>query len=157
VTVSNGEVRLSWEECFEALVVGVRRFCNARQDERRQLYRPVWKHGYLPDLEGACAEKAFAKLSGLYWPATVQPDSREGDVSGWHIRSTTHEDGALILHERDADDARFALMTGFAPGFILRGGIDGATGKRLGKFQQRGDGAPAYYVDQHLLRTITKG
>jgi hypothetical protein len=73
------------------------------------------------DAEGSCAERAFAKWLGVYWEGAARPDRHVGDVADWHVRSTQHLDGYLLVHERDADDAKLVLLTGRAPAFTVRG------------------------------------
>lgn len=106
-------------------------------------------------IEGACAELAVAKATGSYWePVWSQTDDQRDDVEGWQVRSTARDNGALILHPTDPDDARFVLLVGLAPRYRIAGWIDGAAGKRQ-EFWRTDTGRPAFFVPQSALQPFS--
>ena len=105
------------------------------------------------DVESAAAEKAFAKGLGLYWAGSPDPDY-QGDVCGWHVRSTDREAGCLIVYLQDPDDARFALVVGEIPSFRIAGWCYGREAK-LAEFESGSRlRRPGFMVPQGRLRTF---
>ena len=106
-------------------------------------------------IEGSCAELAAAKATSRYWLASV--DFRErtaGDLAGGvEVRATERADGCLILHERDADDRPFVLVTGRAPHFDVRGWLRGGDGKRP-EWWRSDVRAPAWFVPVAALHPL---
>lgn len=146
-------VELTWFEAFRAAEAGVMRHIEALKRKRPQTYGSVNKPWDI-DIESAAAEMAVAKGLGVYWTAVAgRPENLPGDCGQYQVRSTTRENGCLILHDRDADDDVFVLVTGQVPMFTLRGWIRGAEGKNP-LYLSPGDGRPAYFVPQHALMTL---
>lgn len=71
------------------------------------------------DLLGARGEIAFAKATKLYWAPSVHTGKRP-DVGPFHVRTTTHSSGKLIVRPRDVSGL-FALVTGNDATYIVRG------------------------------------
>lgn len=102
-------------------------------------------------IEACASEMAVAKAYNLYWePVARRPENLAGDVGNLQVRSTWRENGRLILHDRDPDDAVFVLVTGKIPSFDVRGWILGRDGKAKEHWDE-GDGRPAYFVPQNVL------
>ena len=145
-------VTLGRDEWEWAIHVGMRRTLRAREARRVQVY------GVAPidaDVEGACAECAFAKYLGVYWEARTDPDRTVGDVGGWQVRSTVRDDGHLLLHREDADAGRYVLVTGRAPRLTVRGAIVARAGKRAEWWRQpRVDKSACFYVPQAALEPV---
>lgn len=143
-------VTLSWLEAYNAAQSGILRQIEALKHGRRPRYgQPLDDWGV--NIEGCAAEMAVAKAYGLYWePVARRPEDLAGDVSTLQIRSTWRENGRLIIHEHDPDDAPFILVTGKVPAFTIRGWIYGRDGKAV-EFWDEGDGRAAYFVQQSAL------
>jgi len=67
------------------------------------------KSDWATDIDGALAEMAFAKHMNFYWSASNR-SFKEPDVGEWHVRSTRHSDGHLIVRPNDVDpESRFVF------------------------------------------------
>ena len=74
--------------------------------DRMQGEKSTWDN----EIQGAIAELAWCKLSKTYWSGASELRAKDaGDVE---IRWTTHQNGGLIIYERDKDDARYVLARG---------------------------------------------
>lgn len=139
-----------------AAQAGTRRRIEALRLGRVPVYGDTKVHAeWGVDIEGAAAEMAVAKSFNLFWtPVVREPKELDGDVGfglqALQVRSTPRDNGRLILHDRDADDAVFVLVTGRLPEFHIRGWTTGREGKQA-RFQHPGDGRPAYFVPQESL------
>jgi len=146
-------VRLTWSEQLTAAHVGAMRRIGAMASGRPEPYgtpADLWA----VDIEAAAAELAVAKAVGLFWPMATRPDRNlAGDVGPFQVRHTTRENGRLILHDRDSDDAAFVLVRGSIPSFDVVGWIWGADGKDQ-RFRFKGDGRPAFFVPETDLVSI---
>lgn len=140
-------VKLNNSEVFLAATVGVRRMITSFMSPEMNKVANE-KFGWHSDIEGACAEMAFAKATGMYWGGTVNT-FKLPDVAGIQIRHTEYDNGHLIVREDDKDDEMFVLVTGKAPHFTVRGCLLGADAKRPEYF--RGEGYPAWFVPQSAL------
>jgi hypothetical protein len=105
------------------------------------------------DLNGACAELAFAKWVGVYWGAGVDT-FHVPDVGELHVRHTVRSDGSLVLRRHDADEPLYVLLTGEVPTFVIRGAMRGRDGKRSEWLRDPGDVFPAYFVPQSELVSV---
>lgn len=152
---------LTWDEALQAAIVGVQRHAKAKKDNRQNYYGEPDDEGALwnLDINAACAEKAYAKMTGRYWAATTDPDKHLGDVGGQGVRSTDKPNGCLILHPRDEDDRVFVLMVGSGRHWEFRGSIVARKGKQLGpdgkpRWWRTNVRTPAYFVPQSELDTV---
>lgn len=104
------------------------------------------------DVEGMLAEAAVARALGVFFsPVTGHLDTALGDViPGVQVRSTKYKSGSLLVHDSDADDDRFLLVTGSSGTYHLAGWIMGSKGK-LKKFIKEYKGRSAYWVPQSAL------
>jgi len=103
-----GAIHVGWERARDAYVRG--RTPNA---------------AHVDDLEGtyfvgAVGEKAFGKLTGLYWPGRWTPDRGRGDVGGWEVKASMHPTGRLIVRPDMPDGLRLVLMVPCARGDLRR-------------------------------------
>jgi len=145
------KVTLSWFEVFQGVQSGGMRRIEAMKHTRQPIYGEPNLDLWGLDIEAALAEIAVAKAYDLYWEGVARaPSQLRGDVSNLQVRSTYREDGCLILHEDDPDDALFVLVTGRAPTYTIRGWMKAAEGKSP-KWWREGDGRPAFFVPQTAL------
>jgi len=103
-------IELSEEEHLMAAVAGVfrrvRSVALGKKDNAGHDGKDVWTN----EIEGCCAEMAAAKCLGVYWSGQMGEKAR--DILGFEVRSTTHENGRLIVRRNDPDDVPFLLVVG---------------------------------------------
>jgi hypothetical protein len=144
-------VTLKRHELFMGAQAGVMRRLEAMRHGREDRYGAPPQDLWGLDIEACLAELAVAKAYNLYWERLARnPAALRGDVAELQVRSTWREDGSLILHHEDPDDAIFILVTGRAPTFDIRGWIRGSDGKEE-RWWRTGDGRPAFFVPQSAL------
>lgn len=112
-------------------------------------------HGCLPEdalrrhVEGARGELAAAVHLGIDWDGY----EAAGDVGSYQVRSTRYSSGCLLLHDWDAPDAPFILVTAEGGSvFTLRGWIFGHEGCDA-RFWKNGP-RPCYWVPQGALHSM---
>ena len=102
------------------------------------------------DIEGAAAEFVVAKWLGKFWHSVADdPTKLEGDVGKIQVRHTRHENGCLILHNKDNSNALFVLVVGLYPNYEIKGWIDGDAGKNAKYWRELS--RAAYFVPQDAL------
>ena len=147
-------VSLTWPEQIFAAQAGAMRRISAMSGERPEPHGTPRCDLWGNDIESCGAEMAVAKVLGLYWQSVVRnTEDVNGDVSGVEVRSTTHPQGRLILHDADKDDAPYVLVRGQFPSYELIGWIKGRDGKRE-EYWFNGDGRAAYFVPDSELRSF---
>lgn len=145
------KITLQRHELFLGAQAGITRRLEAAKHGRGDRYGAPPSDLWGIDIEACLAELAVAKAYDLYWERLAyDPATLRGDVATLQVRSTWREDGCLILHEEDRDDATFILVTGCAPTYTVRGWIQGRAGKQR-QWWREGDGRPAYFVPQAAL------
>lgn len=147
-------VTLSWAEVFQGANAGVMRHLLNLKDGNRHAHGYSGGEGWELHITGALGELAFAKLTNRYWES-VASDFRSliGDVGRHQVRTTARENGCLIVHERDPDDAMFFLVIGTAPTFYVAGGIQGSAAKSE-EWWRTDTGRPAFFVPQDALTPL---
>jgi len=116
----------------------------------------TWYDELQIDVLGSCGEIAVAKVVNQFWSPSVNTMHRIADVGAdIEVRTTTREDGYLIVRENDADDRWFFLVTGQPPHLTVRGYLLGGDAKRDEWFQPSNNGyRPAWCVPQSALKPI---
>lgn len=76
------------------------------------------------DIESACAERAYAKVSEQYYDSGIGT-YKAPDVGNVQVRHTVLDYGKLILRDGDDPNEPYALMTGRAPNLTYRGWLLG--------------------------------
>ena len=117
----------------------LRRFekLQGKRTDRMQKCQSDWVN----EIEGACAELAWAKLRAQFWTGVSGLHAKDGvDVE---VRWTRREDGGLIVYPHDRDDAVFVLAKGFAPNYRFVGWLRGSVGKQIGRLTDFGYLVPA--------------
>lgn len=112
-------VTLEWFEVTEAAIVGVMRNVASMKGEADSDGAPrhLW---FANHIRGACAEMAFAKLTGMYWSHSVNKHSLP-DVGEFEVRSTWLEDGSLRCYKKDSPGRKIVLAVGDPPTFTFVG------------------------------------
>ena len=114
------EVTLSVEAMVQALMVGGRRTIAAARKALRSpsQARRTWDI----DIEGAMAEMAVAKATGMYFEPELDKFG-DADVGQLHVRHTVLPDGCLIIRPEDPE-GRYCLVTGQLGRYRIVGCID---------------------------------
>ena len=150
---SNGRIILTPYEIVLAAGVGVRRrTASIRLKNKDHDHFSGSGVGHWDvDIEGALAELAFAKHMDLYWDGSVNT-GKAADVGGYQVRHTLHEDGCLIVRQRDSIDDRYALVTGnHIDGYLVRGWRFGYEATTDDYLRNPGNKEPAWFVPQSDL------
>lgn len=76
-------------------------------DKNKHAVKSDWQ----TDIDGAAAEMAVAKWLGIYWGGH-EGTFKAPDVGPYHVRSTTHANGHLLIRpDDDANDICFLVIT----------------------------------------------
>lgn len=144
------ETTLTWGQIEVAAFVGLRRALRAKRANRTTNLGD--DPGLIePDVIGAIAELAVAKILGVYWPLGAGGLDYDGDLTpGIHVRGTERRNGCLILKPHDPDDGIFYLGLVDMPRVTLAGGIVPRDGK-LPELWREDVPAPAFFVPQSRL------
>ena len=147
-------VVLSKTELLQGGICGIRR----RTESIRQNLRgsKVSDSGWGADVEGALAEMAFCKATGVYWEPTVNtfkaPDV--GDLI--QIRGTSYQEGRLIVRSGDDPFHIFVLVTIYRDHFRVVGWMFGHEAKKpLYIANPNARGADCYMVPQNDLHDVS--
>jgi len=172
-------VTLDWPEMDYACWKGIQRhICHLKKGlEKRDKTGTddyAWNTGVPPgklwnlNIEGAAAEYAVAKYTGVPWNGDVG-HPKAPDVGPYQVRLSMVGDwGDLILHPPDKDDEVFIHVTGYAPYFKLTGWCRAWEGKiedphNKGKklywddphgAKYPGQPRPAFFVPQRVLHSM---
>jgi hypothetical protein len=92
-------------------------------------YKRTWLKHLEEEIVGACGEKAFAAYLGQYFVPSVNTFHEIPDVGEVEVRSTTREDGCLIVRDNDHDDRPFVLAIVTPPMVELKGWMRGCDAK----------------------------
>lgn len=146
------QITLTWHEVMSASLVGVMRQVASLRDRRKHI-AGMDAIGWTEHIEGACGEIAVAKALGVYWSAHVNNFSGD-DLPGIQIRTRRRQDWDLIVRPQDDDNARWVLVTGECPIYVVRGWIRGMDAKRNEWLSNHAGRPPAFFVPQSALRPM---
>jgi len=154
-------VTLTYNELYVASFVGLRRRLSSLKGnfkEQNGVERKSLAERWFYNIVGAQGEVAFAKGTGLFWPATVNVQKHEPDVlPDWQIRTAEGADFCLIIRVDDRDSQKHALMTGNGPDFVFRGWIWGEHAKRPEWWKDKGNrNKHCWWVPQSALMDDTE-
>jgi hypothetical protein len=142
-------------EFLHACLVGCTREIDNLRAKRQDRYGAEASDGWCKHVQGACGEKVLAKYLGRYWTGSLG-NLQARDVAGYQVRASARWDASLILHDGDADEHTFVLVTGSGPRFCLRGWIVGRDGKQRRWWKDPQGGRPGYFVPQSALQLMSK-
>jgi hypothetical protein len=151
------EVRLTWAECEQAAIAGVKRQLLALHDDRPDYYGFKEPDAWGSHIEAAGAELAVAKNLGLFWtPWARRPGVVTADVGqNVQVRRRGFRGGHLLLHPNDSSEQTFVFVWGAIPTFELAGWIRGEAGKAQ---EWWGDpfstGRPAFWIPHAELEPM---
>lgn len=138
---------------------------NKRNAENRRVNRrdgKVLSNSLDIDLQGARSELAVARALNLKWDGAFLADevwkvwkTTGCDVQNLEVRSTLHQNGRLILHPKDKDEAPYILVIASKhPTYQLVGWCFGREGKIQEYWHDVGYGRPCYFVPRNKLKKI---
>jgi len=142
-------IELTPSEVLLAAQIGARRHISAKFNDRGD---PIGlSNGWENNIEGACAELAFAKSMNLYFDPNLGKFG-EPDVADWHIRSTKHENGDLCIHPNEMT-GKYVLLVGQFNRWEIRGWIDAEDGRqeRFYKTKRKDRPVKCYWIPQEEL------
>ena len=139
-------------EILQACVIGCMRTIKGKRlvDPSKQRKKEQKASQWHLDIEGACAEMAYAKARDKFWSAAWDT-FKEPDVGPVQIRHTELQHGCLIVRPDDKDHEPFALVTGTAPDFIIVGWMLAGDAKRDIWAQGLNTNEPYWRVPQSAL------
>lgn len=144
------EINLSTSEMLVAAQAGVLRQIQNVQANKSDTYGCGHENDWQLHVEGALVEFALAKYLGEFWGG--KGIRGQADVGQVDVRSTSRDNGSLILHMADPDDRTFYLLTGINGRYVVRGHILGRDGKDKKYWADpSGKGRPAFFVPQSAL------
>ena len=115
--------------------VGVIRHLQFIKRNARPMYGLDVPTDWKLQIEGAMSEYALAKYLNVHWEGVGFPDA--DDVGNEDVRVTPHENGCLILHDRDKDDKKYWLLIGQNGEYEIKGYIFGRDGKQKKYWQEK--------------------
>jgi hypothetical protein len=147
-------VELSAAELMIAATVGaMRRVSSLKRgmDTDRHAPHSSWS----TDIDAAAAEMVVSKLLGRYWSGHTNNFFGDDVAGGIQVRSTTYQDGKLIVRACDGDAAVFVLVTASPPRYSVMGWMRGGDAKIEKYFRPgNGEGSDAWWVPQAVLRPL---
>lgn len=148
------EVILNNTEIAVAALIGCGRTIRGKgfRDPSRARKKESGLNQWQIDVEGSCAEAAFAKSRNLYWSGIALDTFKAGDVGDVQVRHTELEYGSLVLRPGDDDAAPFALVIGTAPTFSVIGWIIARDGKQEQWKHGKNTSEPYWRVPQSALQ-----
>lgn len=137
-------IQLTTVELMVASTVGaVRRITGIKEGLNKNKHAE--KSDWQTDIDGAAAEMAYAKAHNVYWGG-LNRAFKAPDVGDIQIRSTSHDDGHLIIRPDDSDDEQYALVITNPPFFKIIGAMLGRDAK-----QDRYWRSDAWWVPQKIV------
>lgn len=146
---------LTTSDLYLAAQAGIMRRISAIKRKRCEPFGTPKSDLWGIDIESCIAEYLVARAFNLAWiPYRQNPKEIEADVgTNVQVRSTSLENGSLILHKEDKDTDIFVLVIGQSLDKRIAGWIEGRNGKTE-SFWQTKTGRPCYFVPQSHLRSI---
>lgn len=148
-------ITLTWYEVELAKLVGRLRRENSRKRKNQRGLEDEEDALLAMDIEGAAGEIAVARAINRYWHGSVNAPKSAPDIgASIQVRTTKHENGSLILVDRDLDDHVYFLAIGEMPNYRIAGYIVGTDGKKKEYIRAPAGRPPAYFVPQNKLSQI---
>lgn len=145
-------VELTIHEILVASQVGILRQCEDIKAAKKSFIGEKQDTAWQRHIEGALSECAMAKYLNVFWSKSPWYNPDVGDVE---VRTTHHENGSLIIRERDKDDTKYFLLTGMNGKYHIRGYIFARDAKQPQYFMSKVAGRPpSYFVPQSDLRSL---
>lgn len=143
------EIVLDWSEMILAAQAGVLRQVENIKKGVKPAYgagnEKDWQYG----IEGAMGEFALAKYLGVFWHGKGKMWG--DDVGSYQVRTSSRNNGDLILHPKDDDEKIYWLVTGLNGKYWIRGYIKAKDGKLDKWWRDPAGDRPAFFVPQSEL------
>ena len=143
---------LTHAEMHRVAMVGVMRNLGALEAGRTHRHR-YQGDGWSNHILGAAGEFCVARWAGILWRPALDADEGHPDVGAYHVRTTAHAGGRLIVYRDDQDAALFVLVTGQLPRFRLAGWAYGDEAKDP-RWWDNTVRSPTFMVPQAHLRPM---
>lgn len=148
-------VELTLPEYISAVQVGIVRFTisEAARLNAATTYPRTWYQRLQEEIIGACGERAWCKYRNQHWDASFNTFHRVADAAGGvEVRSTTRDDGCLIIRHNDDADRWYVLIVGEPPLLRVAGYIKGEDAKIAEWVRDPHRQRPAWFVPQSALK-----
>lgn len=146
-------VKLTFSEIMLGAVAGIGRQIIALKKKLKPGYGGDTSMDWQKHIEGALAEMAVAKYLNIFWNGTIGK-LHPGDVGKNEVRSTHYEDGHLLLHDEDDDNARFFFVVGINGRYEIKGWIRAKDGKLKEYIKDPTKKRPCYFVPADALNPM---
>ena len=104
------------------------------------------------EIVGAAGELAVARFLGIDQELGINTFHTVPDVGGnIEVRTTTREDGRLVVRNNDSPSRLYVLVTGTPPEMVIRGAIMGADARRPEWLWNPHNNVPSWFVPQSAL------
>ena len=148
-------IELTPAQVLQAAQAGIMRQTYAIRQKLKPAYGASTKNDWQLHVEGCLGEMVVAQYLNRFWDGTVGI-TQHGDVGRIEVRTSSRDNGDLIMHDRDPDDNVFILVTGRNGRYKIRGWTEGRDGKKKEFWSDPAGGRPAYFVPQDELIEIEK-
>lgn len=145
-------ITLDASEYYMAMQAGCMRQVQNRRIGRPHYYGAPADRAEQFHINGSVGEACVAKHLGKYWLG--KGTFGGSDVEDYEVRSTSRQDGDLILHDSDKDDRPYISVYVSEGVGVIRGWLPGKDGKKKEYWRDPAKGRPAYFVPVAHLRPI---
>jgi hypothetical protein len=147
-------IELTASEVMLAAQIGARRHISGKMNNRGD---PIGlSNGWENNIEGACAEVAFAKHMNMYLDPNLGKFG-EADVGDWHVRSTKYQNGDLCIHPNELS-GKYVLLVGQLNQWEVKGWItaEEARQERFYTTKRKDRPVKCYWIPQNELKTVER-
>lgn len=148
IAAPTGIVTLSLEEIEMAALIGCKRAAESKLAGRKDKFPVINNSFWDIDVEGAMAEMAYCKYRNKFWTGSVNTFKQADCGVRTQIRSTSHQNGRLIIRNDDDDSHFYVLIVGKCPTYSIIGWIKGLDGKKQKYQSSPNNGPPAFFIPQ---------
>ena len=144
------EIELSPAEMLQAAMAGVMRHVENTKNKKAPTYGINPSRDWQAHIEGALGECAVAKALNQYWAGKGKIGDPDVGLN-LQVRTSSRDNGDLILHPGDKDDVAYILVNGLNGKYNIKGWIFGSIGKNEAYWRDPAKGRPAFFVPQDVL------
>lgn len=142
-------IKLTSHEIMSGSFAGLMRHVENLKKGRKDFHGASKDVGWQINIEGCLGEMALSKFLGVYWQG--KGTFRGADVGEYDCRTSSRDNGDLILHPNDPDNRIFWLVTGRNGEYVIQGWIKASEGKNQKYWRDPAGGRPAFFVPQSVL------
>jgi hypothetical protein len=142
-------------ELMTAAQVGVTRNIQAiKRGSKNSKYGNVADDSWNMHILGALGELAFCKVTGIYWPASVNTYKDADAGRNIQVRTRSKHSYELIVRKADPDEDLYVLVTGGPQQFVVHGYEVGHKVKDDAHLRNYGGMGRAWFYPQELLQDV---